>query len=70
MSLWNIFDNMTATELIKFFGTTISLLVAINAAILKLFNWLEKWRKKRNDEEKEKEMINSIYDTKTYWFNL
>jgi hypothetical protein len=29
---------MTATELIKFFGTTISLLVAINAAILKLFN--------------------------------
>lgn len=62
MSLWNIFDNMTATELIKFFGTIISLLVLINAAIIKLFNWLEKWRKKRNDEEKEKEMINNICD--------
>lgn len=66
MSLWNIFDNMTATELIKFFGTTISLLVAINAAIIKLFSWLEKWRKKRNEEENEKQMINSIYDIQNH----
>lgn len=66
MNVWTIFDNMTATELIKFFGMAISLLVAINAGIIKLFNWLEKWRQKKNNEEKQQKMINSIDDIQNH----
>ena len=59
-----LFDKVPASTLIRVIISLMAILVSLNAAIIKAFNWLENWRKKRNKKEEEEKSIADIREIK------
>ena len=62
--LIKLLDFVPIENSVRIFIEFLIILIIINSIILKLFNLLEHWRKKRNQEEDEKELILDIREIK------
>lgn len=66
MEAWiTLFGNMPTSSLIKMIGAIISIIVAISAVVVKIFHCFELWRKKKNKEDLNQEIIDSIKNIET-----
>lgn len=66
MEAWiTLFGNMPASSLIKMIGAIIAIIVAISAVIVKIFHYFELWRKKKNKEDLNQKIIDSIKNIET-----
>ena len=66
MEAWiTLFGNMPASSLIKMIGAIIAIIVAISAAVVKIFHYFELWRKKKNKEDLNQRIIDSIKNIET-----
>ena len=61
MEAWiTLFGNMPASSLIKVIGAMIAIIVAVSAVVVKLFHYFELWRKRKNKEDLNQKIIDSI----------
>lgn len=66
MEAWiTLFGNMPASSLIKMIGAIIAIIVAISAVVVKIFHYFELWRKKKNKEDLNQRIIDSIKNIET-----
>ena len=66
MEAWiTLFGNMPTSSLIKMIGAIISIIVAISAVVVKIFHYFELWRKKKNKEDLNQRIIDSIKNIET-----
>lgn len=66
MEAWiTLFGNMPASSLIKMIGAIIAIIVAISAVVVKIFHYFELWRKKKNKEDLNQKIIDSIKNIET-----
>lgn len=66
MEAWiTLFGNMPTSSLIKMIGAIIAIIVAISAVIVKIFHYFELWRKKKNKEDLNQKIIDSIKNIET-----
>lgn len=66
MEAWiTLFGNMPTSSLIKMIGAIIAIIVAISAVIVKIFHYFELWRKKKNKEDLNQRIIDSIKNIET-----
>lgn len=63
-NLMILFNNISASDLIKIILAIITIIGAFNVFIFKILHWLEKWRIMRNTQEKKEELINDIKEIK------
>lgn len=59
-NLMILFDNISASDLIKIILAAAAIIGAFNVAIFKILHWLEKWRLMKNKQEKNEELLNDI----------
>lgn len=66
MEAWiTLFGNIPTSSLIKMIGAIIAIIVAISAVIVKIFHYFELWRKKKNKEDLNQKIIDSIKNIET-----
>lgn len=66
MEAWiTLFGNMPTSSLIKMIGAIIAIIVAISAVVVKIFHYFELWRKKKNKEDLNQRIIDSIKNIET-----
>lgn len=66
MEAWiTLFGNMPTSSLIKMIGAIIAIIVAISAVVVKIFHYFELWRKKKNKEDLNQKIIDSIKNIET-----
>ena len=66
MEAWiTLFGNIPASSLIKMIGAIIAIIVAISAVVVKIFHYFELWRKKKNKEDLNQRIIDSIKNIET-----
>lgn len=62
--LLKLLSNVPTSVALQFLMGLTAVIVSINAVVIKLFNSLEKWRKKKNEEEERAALIASITELK------
>ena len=66
MEAWiTLFGNMPTSSLIKMIGAIIAIIIAISAVVVKIFHYFELWRKKKNKEDLNQRIIDSIKNIET-----
>lgn len=66
MEAWiTLFGNMPASSLIKMIGAIIAIIVAISTIVVKIFHYFELWRKRKNKEDLNQKIIDSIKNIET-----
>lgn len=66
MEAWiTLLGNMPTSSLIKMIGAIIAIIVAISAVVVKIFHYFELWRKKKNKEDLNQRIIDSIKNIET-----
>lgn len=66
MEAWiTLFGDMPTSSLIKMIGAIIAIIVAISTVVVKIFHYFELWRKKKNKEDLNQKIIDSIKNIET-----
>lgn len=63
-NILKLMSYLPSNEIIKIFMCIISILAIFNAIIFKIFQILEKWRKKRNKQEEVTKIVEGISEIK------
>lgn len=66
MEAWiTLFGNMPASSLIKMIGAVVAIIAAISVVVVKIFHYFELWRKRKNKEDLNQKIIDSIKNIET-----
>ena len=61
----SLLSKVPTSTTITFIMGIITIIVGVNALVIKGFAYFEKWHKKKNEEERKEELVNSIAELKT-----
>ena len=68
--IMSLLSKVPTSTAIAFTMGIITIIVGVNALVVKAFAYFEKWHKERTEEERKEELINSIAELKVSLDNL